>query len=301
LLKHTREFIEAFNAGSAEESRAIRIFGDPPGTYGAGLDLALLASAWKDEDDLVKYFTQASAFAYGKGLDGAKKIREFIDTAKKVEVSTDITQSRRINVASCRFGTQVQGGYRLLAKRLGGRVIRQYQSISERGIKPKTESLTENLRRAVEDTILNEFWRESIRQKGYDGAADIMHFIQNTFSAQVVTECLDDSILNRVTEETINNDEFREWLEQANPYALEEIGRRLLELESRGKWNADAKILERLKQNYLIIEGDMEGRLEPKGDIQGGTIDIINHEGIALWEPQLRDIETELANSEVKM
>jgi cobaltochelatase CobN len=305
VLKHIREYIETFDIGSAEAAEAqihrpIRVFGDPPGAYGAGIDLALLASAWKDEDDLVKYFTQSSAFAYGKGLDGARKVREFIDTARKVEVSTDITQSRRMNIASCAFGTQIQGGYRLLAKRLGGRTIRQYQSISERGVKPKTETLAENLKRAVEDTILNEFWREGIRRKGYDGAADIMHVVQNTFSAQVTTECLDDSFLNRITEETINNDEFRDWLEHTNPYALEEIGRRLLELESRGKWKADAKVLERLKQNYLIIEGDMEGRLEPKGDIQGGSINTVNHQGIALWEAQLRDIEVELTGIEKK-
>ena len=55
--------------------------------------------------------------------------------------------------------------------------------------------------------------------------------------------------------------------------------------------------MERLKQNYLIIEGDMEGRLEPKGDIQGGNIEIINHQGNAFWEEQLRDVEAEITNS----
>ena len=44
-----------------------------------------------------------------------------------------------------------------------------------------------------------------------------------------------------------------------------------------------------------MIEGDMEGSLEPKGDIQGGNVEIINHKGISIWENQLQDIEAELA------
>ena len=54
-----------------------RIFGDPPGTFGAGIDLALKASAWKDEKDLARYFTEASAYAYGRKLDGRRMLREF--------------------------------------------------------------------------------------------------------------------------------------------------------------------------------------------------------------------------------
>ena len=199
IVKHIREYIETFNTTTEDANRAVRIFGDPPGAYGIGIDLALLASAWKDEDDLVKYFAQSSAFAYGKGLDGA---------------------------------------------------------------------------------------------------ADIMHVMQNTFSAQILTECLEDSFIDKIAEETINNKEFRQWLDLVNPYALEEIGPRLLELESRGKWIADKEVLERLKQNYLLIEGDMEGRLEPKGDIQGGSVEIVNHQCIAQWEAQLRDTEIEMANSQ---
>jgi cobaltochelatase CobN len=83
LAKHVRQYSEEFGVSLQDAKRVIRIFGDAPGSYGAGLDLALLASAWKDEGDLVQYFTQASSYAYGNGLNGDRKIREFIDVAKK--------------------------------------------------------------------------------------------------------------------------------------------------------------------------------------------------------------------------
>jgi cobaltochelatase CobN len=141
---------------------AIRVFGDPPGTYGAGLDLALLASAWKDEKDLAKYFVQSSAFA--------------------------------------------------------------------------------------------------------------------------------------IAESYINDKFTRNWLMEHNRFAAEEMARRLLELNSRGKWNGEAPTLEKLKTNYLAIEGNIEGGIESLGDIQGSAVEIINDENIPLWRKQLVEIEDVLAD-----
>jgi cobaltochelatase CobN len=297
ILKHLKEYRKEQDLSEDGDERqgAIRIFGDAPGTYGVGLDLALLASAWKDEIDLVKYFIHASAFAYGGNLNGKKSIREFIDNAKNVDLSCDSTSSRRMNAVSCNFSTLVQGGYRLLAKHLGKREIRQYQSTSERGHEGVTESLADNLKRTVEETLLNEFWRESMIQRGYDGASDIMHMMQSVFASQCVCDCFTDDFLDRLAQEYINDDWLREWLAANNPYALQELTRRMLELQTRQKWIPEDETLENLKENYLIIEGDMEDGLESLGDIQGGIIEIINDADVEGWKEQLVDIEREIS------
>ena len=281
---------------SDDRQGAIRIFGDAPGTYGAGIDLALLASAWKDESDLVKYFIHASAFAYGRNLNGRKSIREFIETAKNVDLTCDTDASRR-NTSSGSFGTQVQGGYRLIAKHLGKKTIRQYQSTSERGRGVITEALADSLKRSNEETLLNEFWKQSMIERGYDGASIIMNMMQNVFSAQCVTDCFTDDFLDKLTDEYINNDWMREWLASNNHFALEEIARRMLELHTREKWNPDDEILEKLKANYLIIEGDIEESIESTGDIQGGTVEIINDSQIESWCDRLMEIERYIMQS----
>ena len=292
IIKHMTEYL---NSCSVEEETnvrkaSIRIFGDAPGTYGAGIDLALKASAWKEEEDLAKYFIQTSAFAYGKDLEGKKSVREFIENIKNVDLSSDTTASRRMDSLSCGFSTEVQGGIRLVAKYLGKKDIRQYQSSSEKGEEIHTESLSESIEAAIRETLLNEFWKESIQDQEYDGASDIMHRIQNVFSAQCVCENLTDEILDEITESYVNDVEMREWLGRHNPYAMEEIARRMLELYTRGKYHPNEKVLERLKENYLIIEGDMEEGLETAGDIQGGNVEIINHEEIENWRDSLKDI-----------
>jgi cobaltochelatase CobN len=254
-----------------------------------------MASAWKDEKDLAKYFVQNSAFAYGKDLEGRKSIREFILNVRETDLSYDVTQSRRLTPLSCDFSTQVQGGFRLVAKHYGGKTIRQYQAKSEQKKPVQTESLSKAINAALEDTLLSEFWKDSAMERGYNGAIEMLLLLQSAFSAQCVCDCFDDAALDAVAESYINDDVTRNWLMEHNHFAAEEMARRLLELNSRGKWNGDADILEKLKNNYLFIEGTIEGGIESLGTIQGGTVEIINDENIPLWRKQLVEIEDALS------
>jgi cobaltochelatase CobN len=293
LLKHIRASRARLQdrEGANEREAPVRIFGDPPGSYGAGLDLALLASAWKSETDLVKYFIQASAFAYGKGLQGRKSVAAFIENAKTIEASSDITASSRMNPLVCAFGAQVQGGFSLLAKHLGGKPLRSYQNTSERGKAPMIESLGDNLMRLAGETLLNPFWRDSLLAREYEGASELMHILQNVFSAQCLTECFPDGLLDQLTQVYVNDEAMRQWFQRHNPFALEEIARRMLELHSRGKWKPGDEVLQALRESYLAIEGDMEGRTESAGDIQGGALTIVTNSDVAAWKNKLAEIE----------
>lgn len=275
----------------SNRDKTIRIFGDPPGAYGAGVDLALKASAWKDEKDLARYFIQSSAFAYGKDLQGKKSIREFIENAKNVDVTCDVTSSRRMDTLACGFGVQVQGGYRLIAKTIGKKEIRQYQSSNELSQNVKTETLSDCIQNDISGTLLNVFWREATMKKEYKGASEIMHRIQTVFDAQCTCECVSDKLLDKLAEAYVNDEQMREWLLRHNRFAAEEIARRLLELQTREKWKPDDNVLAKLQENYLSIEGDMEGNLEGLGEIQGGNVEIISDEKIENWGKNLREID----------
>ena len=290
VRKHMLEYQETYG-DNLEREKTIRIFGDPPGGYGAGVDLALKASAWKDEKDLAKYFIQSSSFAYGKELDGEKKIREFTDNMKKVNVVSDIVQSKRNDLLSCGFSLNVQGGMALATKYLGGKKVRHYHATSEKDKPVQTETLAAVLERTIEETLLNPFWQEKEKQNEYDGASEIMAHIQHVFEAQCLMECVDDKTLDRLTESYVNDESMREWLLSYNPYAAEEIARRMLELVQRNKWNPDEEVLEKLKNTYLEIEDDMEDGLESKGDIQAGTIEIVSHTDLESWQKKMNEVE----------
>ena len=289
---------EAETDGLGSREKTIRIFGDPPGAYGAGIDLALKASAWKDDRDLARYFIQASSYAYGKDLHGRKSIREFIRNAKSVDMSCDTSSSCRSDTLSCGFGVQVQGGFRLLAKAVGGKEIRQYQSSGETGKEIKTQSLGIRVEEDIRQTLLNAAWLDNQIQEGYIGAAEVMKRMQTVFEAKCTTDCIRDKTLDDLAEQYVNNEELLQWLRESNPHAAEEIARRLLELESRGRWNPDAAVLEHLRENYVTLEGDLEDGAGSGGEIQGGSVEIVGDETVDIWRRSLSEIDEVLRQAE---
>ena len=62
---------------------------------------------------------------------------------------------------------------------------------------------------------------------------------------------MDDWIFDDIAPTFVLNEENRRFFEENNPWALEEIGRRLLEAESRGLWQADPEVLEQLKEHSI--------------------------------------------------
>ena len=68
---------------------------------------------------------------------------------------------------------------------------------------------------------------------------------------------MDDWIFDDIAKTFIMDEENRKFFEENNPWAMEEMGRRLLEAEQRGLWKADPEVLDALKSLYLEIEGWM--------------------------------------------
>ena len=61
---------------------------------------------------------------------------------------------------------------------------------------------------------------------------------------------------------------------QNNPWALEEIERRLIEANKRGLWQPDEGLEELLEDSYLELEGILEESSgDGAGEFQGGAID----------------------------
>ncbi|MDR2422965.1 MAG: cobaltochelatase subunit CobN, partial [Deltaproteobacteria bacterium] len=84
----------------------------------------------------------------------------------------------------------------------------------------------------------------------------------------------------------------RGFFEKNNPYALEEMGRRLLEAANRELWKPDPDLLESLKAAYLRLEGVMEERTGTfGGEIQGGAIDILTAKDVASWRAKMDEFK----------
>ena len=89
---------------------------------------------------------------------------------------------------------------------------------------------------------------------------------------------------DELTKKHVFDKEMREFYEQNNPWALEELARRFLEAEQRGLWKADPQVLKDLRDIYLEIEGWIEEKMcGVEGDFQGGAVDILTSEDVENW------------------
>ena len=71
MEEDTAELIAAGeNEATAWEKASYRIFGDPPGAYGAGIGALLESKEWETLDDLAAVYTRFSGHAYSGGVCG---------------------------------------------------------------------------------------------------------------------------------------------------------------------------------------------------------------------------------------
>lgn len=273
-----------------------RIFGGQPGTYSSAVGLALKASAWKSEEDLAKYFLNASSYLYGEKEQGVHAPDAFAANIRQIDLTGDITLSRHTDAGSSSYSARVQGSYRMAAQALGSRrTIRQYMGESGSGQSIRIVPLADHVTRSIRETLLNSIWREQMMERGYEGAAELMKRMQQAFDTQCMCGSIPDRMLDEVVRSCLLDETMETFFKENNPYAREEAARRFLELDSRGKWRADPEVLGQLRRSYLQAEGDLEDGVSGEDEIQGGGVDIVSHQDMAVWKERLKETEEVVA------
>ena len=263
-------------AHTQESGTAKRIFSSRPGTYGNGVNLAVYASAWEEEKDLAEIFLEWNSYSYGDGDDGTENRSAFSSLLSHVNATFNKTATDEYDLTGCccYFGTH--GGMTAAARHLSGRHVEAYYGDTRTPSKVEVRTLAAELRRVVTTKLLNPAWIEGMKRHGYKGAGDIAKRVGTVYGWEASTGEVDDRIFDEIAKTFVLDPDNRAFFKEENPFALEEIGRRLLEAESRGLWNPDPEISEGLREAYLETEGWLEDRLDSRdGTVQGGAIDIM--------------------------
>lgn len=299
VRKHTltqieKAQIEKSGQDSKESWRnaTFRLFASKPGTYQAGTQLAVYASAWKTEKDLSDVFIYWNGYAYGKGVFGEEKHKQFTENLKTVDITYSKVVSDEYDLLGCctYFGTH--GGMTAAARSLSDREVKTYYGDTREPEHIQVRDMADEIRRVVRTKLLNPKWIKGMQRHGYKGAGDIAKRVGRVYGWEATTREVDDQIFDDITKTFVLNEENFKFFEENNPWAMEEIGRRLLEAESRGLWNADPEVFETLKEKYLEIEGCIEDRMEDvRGDIQGGSVDVIRSEDVAEWDKVMKEMK----------
>ncbi|NEA98800.1 cobaltochelatase subunit CobN [Streptomyces sp. SID13726] len=260
-VNHVRAHVQADLAAHGDERRATtRIFGSRPGTYGAGLLQLIDSRDWRTDADLAEVYTVWGGYAYGRELDG-RPARDEMETAyKRIAVAAKNTDTREHDIADSDDYFQYHGGMVATVRALRGTAPEAYIGDSTRPETVRTRTLVEETSRVFRARVVNPKWIEAMRRHGYKGAFELAATVDYLFGYDATTGVVADWMYDKLTETYVLDPVNREFLQEANPWALHGIAERLLEAESRGMWEKpDPAVLDALRQVYLETEGDLEG------------------------------------------
>ncbi|HWC79214.1 MAG TPA: cobaltochelatase subunit CobN, partial [Pseudonocardiaceae bacterium] len=258
---YVRAAYQADLASHGDSRRAsTRIFGSKPGAYGAGLLPLIDARNWRDDADLAEVYATWGGYAYGKGLDG-REARADMETAfKRIQVAAKNVDTREHDIADSDDYFQYHGGMVAMVRSLTGADPAAYVGDSAVPHAVRTRTLGEETRRVFRSRVVNPRWISAMRRHGYKGAFELAATVDYLFGFDATAGVVDDWMYAKLAESYVFDEQVRDFMKQANPWALRGVAERLLEAADRGLWaEPDQQDLDRLRAVYLELEGDLEG------------------------------------------
>ena len=284
LMKLGRSFSEA------RKLARYRVFCSPPGAYGAGVNLAVEASAWRSVDDLAKVWVKWSGYAYGRDRYGVEAHEALVLSLKHVEVINRNHISDEHDLTNCCSYFAHHGGFKAAVKALTGREVDLIQVDTRDVTNVKVVNVKDEVERIVRAKLLNDAWIKEMMKHGYRGASEFSKKILHLYGWHAVADVVEDWVFNEVARKYVLNEGMRNWFERHNPYALEEIVRRLLEAAERGLWRPQKDLLNKLREIYSEVEGILEEGLSG-GEVQGGVIRIFTAKDDPHWSSSYGRVE----------
>ena len=250
---------EGMNYEEAIKAASIRVFGDAPGAYGAGVNQILEQSNWSTREDLVNAYITWGGYGYDEQGEIVSSHQQFRKRLGSIEVTVKNEDNREVSLLSTDDFNAYHGG-----------MIAAVESI--KGVQPKSfigdttyrkdilvRSLEDEIQRQFRSEPMNPIFIEGMMKHGYKGAADMASYVQHTYEWDATSDMVQDWMYDAYTDKYVMNQDVQEWMRQVNPWALGAICNTLLEAEQRGLWEATEERREGLRDVAMSLEDDLEG------------------------------------------
>lgn len=263
LRAHVVDDIAAYKQDGMNEDEAfrqatLRLFGCPPGAYGAGVAALMEAKNWNDINDIGDVFVGWSSYAYGKGVQGVQHEKTYRRLLGRMDVTIKNEDSREYDMMSCTDFYSYHGGLIAAVRSVRGQAPESFAGDSSDPERVKIRTAAEEAKHVFRSRLLNPKWIKGLMRHGYKGAGDISKAVDVAFGWDATADVVDDFMYERLAQRVAFDPEVRRWMSEVNPAATHNIAEKLLEAISRGMWDADEQTHNRLLQIYLEAEGDVE-------------------------------------------
>jgi cobaltochelatase CobN len=249
---------EGLSEEEAFREATFRVFGCPPGTYGAGVSELIESKNWQTQEDLGNNYIRYSSHAYGQDSYGKQKPLAYRRQLARMDVTVKNEDSREYDMMSCTDYYNYYGGMIVAVKTVRGHLPFAVMGDSSDPKRVKVRTTNEEAKHVLRSRLVNPKWIAGMQRHGYKGAGDISHVMDIVLGWDATAEVIDDWMYEKIAGAYALDPKMQEWMKEVNPYALQNILDKLLEAISRGMWQADAAMEEQLRNAYLEMEGEIE-------------------------------------------
>jgi magnesium chelatase subunit H len=249
--------------GCSQEEAALRVFSNAPGSYGTNVNFMVMDSQWESADALGDLFVTRKCFAYGRDRSGVslegREARAALSRAlSRVEATYQNIDSFETGITDVDHYFEYLGGVsRAVEQHAQTRPAIYLSDALSRDA--RVRSLEEMVRLETRAKTLNPKWYEGMLRHGFRGVAEIESHVTNTFGWSATTDAVDDWIYEEVARTYVLDAEMLGRLSSLNPHSARSLVARLLEAEGRGFWEAEASVVERLRDIFSGLEDRIEG------------------------------------------
>lgn len=259
VLEDSREMeTKGMPKEEAWRQASYRIFGDPPGGYGAGIPNVLESKNWTTIDDLANVYIRWGGHAYGGKTRGAYVPELFRKRMGTLDVTIKNEDNHELNMFSSDDYNAYHGGMIAAVRSVRGKAPKSYCGDSTNRSHVVLHSLQEEAKRAFRSESINPKYIEGMMKHGYKGASDLSNMVSHSFQWDATSAVMEDWMYEKYAEKYALDEKVQKWMTRVNPWALQRLTETLLEASKRGLWHAKEETLSRLEELYLSIEGEIE-------------------------------------------
>ncbi len=253
-----RDLIKEFSDGkTAKRLSKARIFGPRSGEYGTRLTRLIETSNWESENQVGDAYIASMNNVYAENVHGQQVDEIYRKVLSKVELVSQVRDTHEYEVTDLDHYYEFFGGLSKAVETIRGEKPEMLISDTTKEL-IKTETVDKAIQRGVRTRLLNPKWIDGMLKHNYHGGQKIAERVEYLLGFAATTNNVENWIWSKVAEDYVFDDEMRKRLQENNKWALHEMIGRLLEANQRGYWQATQEELDKLRQLFLEVEGELE-------------------------------------------
>jgi len=248
----------------AKRMASVRIFTEPSGAYGPGLDNVIVASnSWSNEKKVIDVYFRRMSHMYGqgfwseKGKQGGEDLGDtlFKNALSGSKIAIHSRSTNTIGVLDTDDFYQYLGGTAMAIRAVDGKSPEVFVTNMTNPKKAVQETLEKNMGREMRSRYLNPEWIKAMMKEGYGGARYIDKVIEHLWGWQVtVPEAVDAAKWQEMYETYVqdrNDLGIKNLFRQAkNMHAYQSLVARMLETVRKSYWKPEPAVKETLAREY---------------------------------------------------